>query len=332
MHTPDDYGPTIPKDQQNWTNSYQPVQVDCKDLVDYHNEMLMNVGAQVASQVTPVMLPMPEMVSNGLLGQNSKSANMVGNLPEATNIANILTGYQGQFKQFLDDVNKGIQCIANAAGVIAEIYRNGDAENSANLNDVLFAFADPGANKPKGFPAGANTKTFAEQQQDSGAANQPDALGDESSATQVINPVNGVTIYFFADGSSKQITTTTIDGKTTTSTSIYANGAVVSTQTQQTYKDATGSTVRTISQSPGDNPKAVGTSTTTMTTDKSGTTTIQTSTVGSDGKTKTSDPTTVSSGSSSSAKDPGQGPIQQAEQQYDSQGSDDYLKDHGAGY
>jgi hypothetical protein len=332
MHTPDDYGPTIPKEQQDWTNSYQPVQVDVTSLFDYYNQMTMQVGLRVASDVSPAMLPMAGMVSNGLLGQGSKNVNIVGNLPEATNIANILTGYQSQFQQFLGDVSKGITCIANAAAVIGEMYRNGDAENSANLNDVMFAFADPGATKPKDFPAGANTKTIADQEAANGTSNQPQALGDESSATQVINPVSGVTIYFFADGSSKQITTTTIDGKTTTTTSIYANGAVVSTQTQATYKDSQGNTVRTISQSPGDNPKAVGTSTTTMTTDKNGTTTIQTSTVGADGKTKDSAPTTVSSGQTSSGNDTDEGPIQQAEQKYGSQGGRNYVGDHGMGY
>ena len=331
MYSPDDYGPTIPKDQQDWTNSYQPVQVDVSDLFSYYQTMSMDVGLKVASDVSPVMLPMPEMVSNGLLGQGSKNTNIVGNLPEATNIANIVSGYQNQFQQFLADVSKGITCIANAAAVIGEMYRNGDAENSANLNDVMFAFADPGATKPSGFPAGANTKTLADQQAAAGASNQPQALGDESQATQVINPVSGVTIYLFADGSSKQIVTTTIDGKTTSTTSIYSGGNVLSTQTQETYTDSKGNTVRTISQSPGDNPKAVGTSTTTMSTDKSGTTTITTSTVTKDG-TKTSAPTTVSSGTTSSSGDSDQGPIQGAEKQYNSSGGNDYVKDHGMGY
>jgi hypothetical protein len=329
-------GTPIPEKDQNWTNTYKPVEVETLDLRKFFTEMTMKLGPQAMSSTSGVLAPMGEMIGGALLGMGGKVDLSAGLFPEGIVIADLMTNTHAKFAAFFKDVGAGIQCIGDAAAVVAEIYHNGDAENSANINDVLFAFNDPLANRPKDLPKDATTDSF-QQQQAAAVANSGQnamALTAPDSAAKVIYPVNGVTIYLFPDGSTKQVTTSSDSNSwaagTTTTTEYYFNGKQVGTTTQSQYTVRGGYQTMTTSTSPTSDPKAVGSSTTEVVTNPDGSQDVTTTTV-IDAKGTTSTHT-VHVAPPPSKDTGGQGPIQTAENQYNSHGDKDYVQKYGAGY
>jgi hypothetical protein len=336
-HDPDGGVPQGKPEAQDWTNSYQPLEVNVDSLTDYYRSMLMELMPQVGAMTATTLAPMPQFVDQGLLGLGGSLDPQAGVFPEGVAVAGLMLDNEAAFKAFLHDVSQGINCIANAAGVIAEIYRNGDAENSSKLGDVAFAFGDPDATTPKGLPKGASTMTLSEKaaQANPGGGYSMAATLSPDQASNVIHPANGVTIYLFDDGSSQTVTRSSDSNSwaitNTTTTTIYADGKVVGTTTKNEITARGGYRATTTSQTPGKDPHAPGAVSTVVTTNPDQSQTITTTTYGPDGKPTTSNPITVQPQSpSSQAND--DGPIQQAENQYKTQGGKDYVDDHGAGY
>jgi hypothetical protein len=337
MHEPGDNSPAS-TEPQDWTNSYQPVQVDVDGLLGYYETMMMKVLPAVAGPTATVLAPMGQFISEGLMGQGGSSDATAGTFPEGIVVAQLMTDYQTKFTDFFKDVQTGISCIGGAAGVIAEMYRNGDGENAANINDVMFAFADPGANTPKEFPKGAKTKTFAEQAADnanSGGQYAMAATQDQSQATSVSYPANGVAIYFFADGSSKEVVTSGTSNSytsgTTTTSTIFYQGNVVGSTSQEKYSTIGGYSYTTTSQSPNSEPTGKGSASTMVVRNPDGSQTITTTTVDSTGKSTTTAPLTVQPDTHADTGT-ADGPIQQVETQYQTSGDDGYVQDHGNSY
>jgi hypothetical protein len=329
-------GTPIPEKDQNWTNTYKPVEVDTLDLRKFFTEMKMRLAPQAMTSTSGVLAPMGEMIGGALLGMGGKVDLSAGLFPEAVVVADLMTNTHAKFAAFFKDVGAGIQCIGDAAGVVAEIYHNGDAENSANINDVLFAFNDPLADRPKNLPKDATTDSFAAQQKAAAAASGQNAMAltAPDSAAKIIPLASGVTLYLYPDGSSKQITVNSdsnswASGKTTT-TEYYFNGKQVGSTTESQYNVRGGYQTMTTSTSPTSDPKAVGSSTTEVVTNPDGSQDITTTTiVDAHGNTSTH---TVHVAPPPPKDTSGQGPIQTAENQYNSHGDKDYVQKHGAGY
>ncbi len=327
-----DDGGSAPSGPQDWTNSVQPVQVDVKNLGDYYYAMIQ-VAADAAGPVGSTLAPMSEMIRTGLVSSADHEA---GTFQEGKVVAEIQYQNLSDFTHFLHDATQGVNCIGSAAAVISEMYRNADGTNSAQLGDVAFAFADPGAKTPDNFPQGANTKSYSDLAAEQGAGSQYSmaASGDDSLATQTIYPASGVTILFFPDGSTKQITSQSGYGYagtgSKTTTEIWYQGKQVGTEIDESYSIPNGYSYSVRTQSPTGDPTAAGATSTTTRTNPDGSTTIYTTTYDANGKPHDSNPITVQPDTHATNTDAG--PVQAAEQQYGTSGTQDYTQTHGNSY
>ena len=328
-----DDGGSAPTGPQDWTNSIQSVTVDVNSLREYYFEMI-KIAGEAAGPVGSTLAPMSEMIREGLLTSGDQGA---GTFQEGKVVADIQYQNLSDFTHFLHDATKSVSCIGSAAMVIGEMYRNADGTNSAQLGDVAFAFGDPGAKVPDNFPKGANTQTFSQ----AAAAAQSDgsqfamaASGDDSLATQTIYPASGVTILLFPDGSTKQITSQSGYGYagtgTKTTTDIYYQGKHVGTEVDESYSIPNGYSYSVRTQSPTDSPTAPGATSTTTQTNPDGSTTIYTTTYDANGNAHTSNPITVQPDTHATNSDAG--PVQTAEQQYGTSGTQDYTQTYGNSY
>jgi hypothetical protein len=331
MREPDG-GSSTSNEPQDWTNSYTPVHVDVKDLGDYYFKMTTELAPRSIADTSGVLSQMGPMIDMGLVNRAASQGEVFG---EGVVVAQLMMDNQAKFGAFFKDVSAGIACIGNAAGVIAEAYNDSDNFNSASLSDVAFAFNDPGATRPKDLPKGAPTKSYLDVQEEAAAnaPQQPMAMSGADPVQVIYLPMGDVT-YIYADHSMKTVSTRSdsnswSSGSTTTTTYV-SGGKVVGQTTQGEYTLRGGYKTQTTTQSPNDNPNAVGSSSTQVLTNPDGSMTVTTTTVGADGKPVTGDPTHVAAPSSGNTAD--QGPIQAAEQQYHTMGDKDYVQQHGSGY
>jgi hypothetical protein len=336
MREPDEgsSGPPVRSD-------YKPVEVDVDGLVGYYRTMVMGLNLAVQTSTLTTLAPIGLLTQTALLGFGKDMDASVGPLPEGVDVARHMLDNAARFRAFFHDLGKGVQCIGDAAGVIAETYRGGDAANSATLGDLAFAFADPNATTPKGFPENAPTKTHtdeeAERANSTGQYAMALTMSTDGYGVKGIPLATGVIFYEFPDQSTKMVVTVPIsaDGRTgsTKTTTVSYHGKVVSTTVESTVTEG-GKTTSTTTQAAGSNLKAPGAVTTQVETDSAGGQKITTKTYDDKGNDKVlgtvttePPPQTSSSGSGSDT-----GPIEQWEQQYDTQGTMEYVEKHGAGY
>src|SRR5882672_10068054 len=107
MHEPGDNSPAS-NEPQDWTNSYQPVQVDVDGLLGYYETMMMKVLPAVAGPTATVLAPMGQFISEGLMGQGGSSDATAGTFPEGIVVAQLMSDYQTKFTDFFKDVQTGI--------------------------------------------------------------------------------------------------------------------------------------------------------------------------------------------------------------------------------
>ncbi|MBO4206432.1 hypothetical protein [Micromonospora echinofusca] len=333
MGRPDDRGDGggSPSDYKSFAGP--DVNVDITDLGSYYLEML-DVQADATGPAAMEVSAMTQLIQEGL----ARPAGAAGVFPEGAAAARLLSHRQSDFQYFLRDVLDGIRNIGSAALVVAEMYEGTDRESAAGLDDVSFAFSDPGAKPPPGFrPVESWSEYETRMAQQSGQTAM--ALSGNDDLARVIYPANGVTIYLYPDGSSKQVTTTQSSGSyevgTTTTTTFYGPGSVVlQTTTEQDSRVYGGYQVQSTTTTRGDG----GSSRTSTVTDPDGTMTVTNettvTTTGADGKPKeqttTSDPVVIEPGQHRT--EPDMGPVQQAEQQLDTAGEDWFVKEFGRGY
>jgi hypothetical protein len=327
-------GSSTSNEKPDWTNSYQPLEVHVGSLRDYWGAMT-RLSPQAITATSGVLAPVGQISAGAFLGMSGKVDMTAGVFPEAIVVADLMTNARARFAAFFKDVATGMMCIGDAAGVIAEIYGSGDAENSANINDVMFAFNDPLADRPKDLPAGAKTDSFAAQQAAAAAASGQNAMALTAPESQAkrIPLANGVTEYLYPDGSSKTVTTSSDSNSwaagDTTSTTYNFNGKQVGTSSQSQYTVRGGYTYMTTSTSPTGDPQAPGSSTTEVVTNPDGSQDITTKMVVGQNNVKT---TTSHVDPPAPVDTTGQGPIQTAEGKYHTSGDKDYVQKHGSGF
>jgi hypothetical protein len=333
-----------PSDGPPLTSDYKPVEVKADSLVAYYRTMSMGISMAVFTSSMTAMSPMSPFVYAGLLGMGkdsdgSKLDQRAGVFAEGIVVAQHMLNNAARFHAFFKDVSNGAKCIGEAAGVIAETYGNTDAFNKAKLGDVAFAFADPNAAVPAGFPKGAPTKTFQEQESERANSSGQYAMAltmPISSAQHSYSPANGVTIYDFPDGSTLQVTTSAFGpngqpAKTVTS-EVFYQGKIVSKTEKSEYTNASGQPVVTTRQAVGSDYQAPGAVSTEVVTDSAGGQTVKTTTQTTDPTKPSVHETTVAPPPRSSSTDSTTGPIENWEKQYDTKGTTGYVEQHGAGY
>jgi hypothetical protein len=305
------------------------VNVEVTDMVTYYQEMSMLAG-EIGTAAGSAMGEMSMMIATGL----NQPGGDAGVFPEGAMVARSMSNRLAEWQMFMKDLNEGVRNVGAGAVVVAEIYENADNSNGATVGDIGFVFGDPSARGPEGF-RGGDIKTFDDAAQESGQ-NAMAMTSDESLARGLSYPYGN--IYTFPDGSTKHVTWTTEAGsgnqsdvRVTTTTVRDANGNIISTVTERTYNTHTTNYRTTTTVAGDDNNNR--TSTTTTAEDPSGditvTNTTSTTSEGRQGP-ETTNTTTVERGEHRVEDD--RGPVETAEENMDSQGSDDYVEEHGAGY
>lgn len=304
------------------------VTVDVNDLVDYF-EAMNSIQLDAAGPTTNELMPMTLMIREGLA---TPEAIEVGPFPEGVAAARLMTHRQSDFQRFLQDVLQGVGSIASAAAVVAELYENGDSENASDL-DVAFAFADPSATAPSGFRSYETLSEIQRKQREQSGGYAMSATGDDSQA-RVVHVARGVTIYYYPDGSSKQVVTSTRPGSSgyqtatqMTTTTIYGtDGQEIQTTVEESF-GVNGAQVQntTVTQADGSSSR------TTTTTQTDGTITVENQNTTAGGK--ESDPTTVTVEPGDHNRDTSDaGPVERAEERLDSYGDRETEEALGRGY
>ncbi|WP_207386238.1 hypothetical protein [Protofrankia symbiont of Coriaria ruscifolia] len=309
------------------------VTVNVNDLVGYYDEM-NKIQLAAAGPATMEVSALTLMIQNGL----AKPAADVGVFPEGAQAARLMQQRQSDFQHFMTDVLQGIRNIGSAAAVIAEVYENGDNENAADLDDVAFVFSDPNARPPAGFRP---VETWAEYQQklaEQSGSNATALTGDERFA-KADHPSGGVVVYTFGDDSKRMIasyTKTNAAGELVTvkETTIFgADDKELQKTTEESYAFG-GSQVQVATVTRGDSQNGSSSTTKTVTGSDGGVTVTNTTTTTTNGKPGAavdSKPVTIEPGDHNSDSSTA-GPVEQAEQETDTSGSDQYVQAWGPGY
>lgn len=305
------------------------VTVDINGLVDFF-EAMNRLQQDAAGPTTNELMPMTLMIRESLA---TPEVIEVGPFPEGVAAARLMTHRQSDFQRFLQDVLQGVGSIASAAAVVAELYENGDSENASGL-DVAFAFADPSATAPSGFRSYETRSEIQRRQREESGGYAMSATGDDSQA-RVVHVARGVTVYYYPDGSSKQVVTTTRPGGSphqsrvrVTETTIYDSDReeIQTTVVESSTVHGGGQLENTtVTQADGSSSR------TSTTASPDGTITVTSQTTTADGE--TSDPTTVTVEPGDHNSDTSDaGPIERAEDQLDSYGDRETEEAYGRGY
>jgi hypothetical protein len=280
-------------------------------------DALRSYGLELATKGQMQTLKVSEHLSNlAPLIQSLTTPTDAGTFAEGAVVAGIMMQAANDFTSFTKELTGGLHYIGSAAAVIATAYRNGDVESAQDISVIDFAFGDPNAAKPDGLKG--HDKTYSEQAAEA-AAKGPQmsmaSLGMDAFIVQQIN-LGYTTLYIYQDGSER----TSTYGMPSEITGVNGTTSTVS------YTDDAGKVVRRSSTTTGTNGAGLQTEvnveeeagqkvTTTTTHNSDGSVTVETTRPGPDGK-DTSTKVTTHPHSGTSAD---QGPVQQAENQYNLQ-------------
>ncbi|SDT65103.1 hypothetical protein [Actinoplanes derwentensis] len=123
-----------------WLGGGPAVDVDLDGLRDYATVMT-NQQQDIASR-TAYLLPLGQMPGEAFDGEV---------LGEADAVRARLVANAGELTVYLQKLAESVGNIGNAARVVANSYGTGDALSAASLNDVLFAYGDKTAPRPRGL-------------------------------------------------------------------------------------------------------------------------------------------------------------------------------------
>lgn len=336
----------IPDDGPTYTNSLtegqKPVEVGVKNLTDYAGHVFkiyMNSQAATAKAFAHI----PTLLSQGLTMPNDG----VDALAEGKMAHQMMAQRIDDFRAFLGEMNNGVRAIAYASQVVAYTFDDTDGENGANINDIAFAFADDGA----GMPAGYDTrllldggKTMEQQQAEFAAQNG----GNQGSSAGLYGDTSGATVsystpystgYSWPDGSRMTAsysseTTRTPDGFMTVYITTYTvydkEGKVVGHRVERSSSSPDGgSTSESTEISAGDTSSR--TSTTTYS-DGHVSTSSTTTQPGADGEPVTTSTSHETRPEDSSGSTGDEGPVEAAQDRYDTKGTQESQQQYGMGY
>jgi hypothetical protein len=208
-------------------------------------------------------------------------------LGEASFVRSQMLANASEFSSYVRVLGQTLMNIGSAAQTVADIYNSADGLSAASLNDVLFAFGDPNASRPKGLPKQIG-QTYDQAVADAAAKSGTPADSPlwQEPTERTISPYQKEAVSVGPNGETRVVTTSTPPGSGTIVTTVVyaADGKVLSSTSSRTsysYDYSTRTGTQTVQSYSGD--KLTGTSVTRTTTDTSGNLTNQTTT-NSDGK------------------------------------------------
>ncbi len=269
-----DNGPYQSDTDQNtskaWLGDFTKIDAKLSGMSDYA-KALMTISDNLQTHRIRVTQQIGSVLTDGAF---------LGGFPEVSYAATLHGQNFSEFNQYLQNLYDGLQHSGNAAQAIADSYGDKDGFSAVSLNDVRFAFAEPGATRPAGLPSFYG-ETFSQQQakaqaaaaKDGKTAAHPDAIwalttsstddagNTYSTYTDQYGDVRSISVVIDATG-HKITTMTGPEGKTvtdemtysfefgsyTTTTSTDPTGKVSTAETNTTYA---GNTTTTESASDG---------------------------------------------------------------------------------
>ncbi|MEJ3743590.1 hypothetical protein WEI85_09905 [Actinomycetes bacterium KLBMP 9797] len=308
------------------------INVEVTDLVTYHLK-LTELSGMGTSPVLTELNEMPMYINDAL---TMPPGDGISPLPEGVHMAQMLTGRLSDFNYFVQDVAEGLQNIGAAAAVIAEIYNGTDEENGASMGDVMFAFNDPNARRPDGFRPGQDD---LDSMYDVRQVQQPLAADPNASTTNV-RYENGWAIYTFSDGSiRKELNSGGGYGAPVVKTvEVYGPGNTLLTSTTTDERlTPTGTSQKTVSTTTHSEDGGSSSTSTTTSTRQDGTVTVDTTSTSrtSDGKETTTNSSITATPSDNAPEDttrPDEGTVEDAQERFDTEGSDSIKEEYGPGY
>ncbi|MFC4064069.1 hypothetical protein [Actinoplanes subglobosus] len=246
-----------PYAEQTATNTAAPwlaggpaVDVDLDGLRDYATS-LTNQQADIASRAA-YLRPLGEIPGQAFSGEV---------LGEADAVRARLVANAGELTVYLQKLAESVGNIGSAARTVADSYGAGDAVGAASLNDILYAYGDPGAARPEGLPPGIG-RTFQDQQ--SALAALPPAADSRDWTVTANTPLSAYQTMETATGPNGErrevMSFTPPGGATTVTTTIFgSNGETVSSVTTRTSTRVTGGTEIVVQENFGADGKPTGT-------------------------------------------------------------------------
>jgi len=281
-HDPDTgiYNPYKAQTDKNthtpWLAETTPVDVDLDGLAEYAKHMADANKDLSAKQGH--LLHLTEMPFHAWTGLS---------LGEAEFVKSQMLANASEFSSYVRVLGQTLMNIGSAAQTVADIYNSADGLSAASLNDVLFAFGDPDATRPKGLPKQIG-QTYDQAVAEAAAKNGTPADSPlwQTPTERTISQYQKEAVSIGPNGERRVVTTTTPPGGgTIVSTVVYgADGKVLSsssTRTYYSYDYGSRTGTQTVESYSGD--KLTGTSVTRTTTDAHGNLTNQTTT-STDGK------------------------------------------------
>jgi len=276
-HDPDTgiYNPYKTQTDKNthtpWLAETTPVDVDLDGLTEYAKHMAdANKDLSAKQGHLQHLTSMPQDAWTG------------ATLGEASFVRSQMLANASEFSSYVRVLGQTLMNIGSAAQTVADIYNSADGLSAASLNDVLFAFGDPNASRPKGLPKQIG-QTYDQAVAEAAAKNGTPADSPlwSTPTEQAISPYQTAATSFGPNGERRVVTTSTPPGGGTYVTTVVyaADGKVLSssyTRTTYSYDSSTRTGTQTVESYSGDKP--TGTSVTKTTTDASGNLTKQTTT------------------------------------------------------
>jgi hypothetical protein len=300
------------------------VEVDLARLREYALDM-MTKGGEPAMKVATATANMAPLIQQAFTTPTD-----AGYFAEGAVVSGVLAQHMSDFTHFAQDVSKGMQYMGGALGVIALTYQNSDVNAAEDMNLVNFAFGW-GGEKPDGYTG--DDKTFSElraEEMSRTGENSMAAVGNPALADYSVSQYP-VSYLHFPDGSAIMTTTAYYDeggvtGTVVTTTVTNSAGQVISTSRAVTGRNSSGypTTIKSQQGTPD------GPTTTTTTTNQGETIQVDTTTSGPGIETQ-HDTTTVYVGEHADDQEE-QGPVEQAQERFDTPGYQDVVEERGLGY
>ncbi|HVV11757.1 hypothetical protein [Amycolatopsis sp.] len=133
-----------------------------------------------------------------------------GHFPEGAQVQSLISRNASEMTQFLQAAYQSVVALSSVALIYADLMRNTDLSGKNAFNAIEWAFAIPGADKPKGLPSYVENKTLAGEMK----PGPTDTAGEKVLATYQIGG-SWFTTYSLAGGGTRSVVQGP-DGKTET--------------------------------------------------------------------------------------------------------------------
>lgn len=239
---------TVANTDTPWLGTGTPVDVDLTGLREYAKHMVdQQTDLMGRAMHLQHLHDMPGQAWHGAV------------LGEARYVQSQVSANAKELSLYLQNLGNTLMNIGHAAQTVADAYNSADGTSAASLNAVLFAFADPNAERPSGLPSHIG-QTYSEWMLAN--ANTAPLAADSPEwgrSTETTSPYQTTRTSYAPNGQVRTVVTTNVPGSgmTVVTTTVYGpRGAVLSTGSTRTtsgYNSATNTQSSVVETTTGGN-------------------------------------------------------------------------------